>query len=105
MARVIVKGAAIVDWPSFHDEFQRAFRFFDGYGHNRDAWLDCMTDLHGPNSLSGLALTPGESIEIELVDSAQTPPKIFAELQMLVAHANERYAEMNSTARLILIKA
>ena len=44
MARINVNGAAIVDWDSFHDEFQRAFRFFDGYGRNGDAWIDCMTD-------------------------------------------------------------
>lgn len=103
-----MNGEAIVDWHSFHDEFQRAFRFFDGYGRNRDAWIDCMTDLHGPDSLSGLALPPGETIEIVLERSAtfaRRHPEIFGELVTLVRYANERYAEMNERVRLTLIEA
>ena len=108
MARIAVRGWAITDWASFHDEFSRAFCFFDGYGHNKDAWLDCMTDLHGADSLSGLDLSPEEPVEIELLDSdafKRNHPKIFSELLMLVAHANKRYVEMNQPVRITLIEA
>jgi RNAse (barnase) inhibitor barstar len=103
-----VNGAAIIDWHSFHDEFQRAFRFFDGYGRNLDAWIDCMTDLHGPNSLSGLVLPFGEPIEIVLNDSAalaELHPEIFAEFIKLVGYANDAYAEMNERVRITVIEA
>lgn len=108
MARIKVKGFAIVDWPSFHDEFERAFDFFDGYGRNRDAWLDCMTDLHGPGALSGLALPPGEPIEIELVGSEnlnRLHPEIAAELRTLIDFANRRYSEMGDAVRITLFEA
>jgi RNAse (barnase) inhibitor barstar len=98
----------MVDWPSFHDEFSRAFRFFDGYGRNRDAWIDCMTDLHGPNALSGLRLPAGEPIEIVLKDSAtmgKSYPQIFAELLRLVRYANNLYAEAEEDVRITVIEA
>ena len=108
MTRICVNGATIVNWPSFHDEFSRAFRFFDGYGRNRDAWIDCMTDLHGPNALSGLRLPAGEPIEIVLNDSAtmvKSHPEVFAELLRLVRYANNLYAEALEDVRITVIEA
>jgi RNAse (barnase) inhibitor barstar len=108
LARIHVNGAAIFDWPSFHDEFSRAFRFFDRYGRNRDAWIDCMTDLHGPNALSGLRLPADEPIEIVLNDSAtlaKSYPEMFAELVTLVRYANDRYAEAQERVRITVIEA
>jgi RNAse (barnase) inhibitor barstar len=108
LTRISVNGATIVNWPSFHDEFSRAFRFFEGYGRNRDAWIDCMTDLHGPKALSGLRLPTGESIEIVLNDSAtvaKSHPEIFAELLRLVRYANNLYAEAQKDVRITLIEA
>ena len=108
MARIVINGATIVGWPSFHDEFSRAFRFFDGYGRNRDAWIDCMTDLHGPKALSGLRLPAGESIEIVLNDSAivaKSYPEIFAELLRLTRYANNLYAEAQKDVRISVTEA
>jgi RNAse (barnase) inhibitor barstar len=108
LTRIFVNGATIVSWPSFHDEFSRAFRFFDGYGRNREAWIDCMTDLHGPNALSGLRLPPGEPIEIVLNDSAtmvKSHPEVFAELLRLVRYANNLYAEALEDVRITVIEA
>jgi RNAse (barnase) inhibitor barstar len=98
----------IVGWPSFHDEFSRAFLFFDGYGRNRDAWIDCMTDLHGPKALSGLRLPAGESIEIVLNGSAAVAnsyPEIFAELLRLVRYANNLYAEAQKDVRITIVES
>ena len=108
MTRISVNGATIVDWPSFHDEFSRAFRFFDGYGRNRDAWIDCMTDLHGPKALSGLRLPAGEPIEIVLNGSAtmaKSYPEIFAELLRLVRYANNLYAEALKDVRITIVES
>ena len=108
MTRIYVNGATIVGWPSFHDEFSRAFRFFAGYGRNRDAWIDFMTDLHGPKALNGLRLPAGESIEIVLNDSAilaKSHPEIFAELLRLVRYANNLYAEAQKDIRITVIEA
>ena len=41
----IIEGNNIKDWESFHDEFQNKMGFFDGYGRNTNAWIDCMTDM------------------------------------------------------------
>lgn len=98
----------MVDWPSFHDEFSRAFRFFDGYGRNRDAWIDYMTDLHGPKALSALRLPAGEPIEIVLNGSAtlaKSYPEIFSELLRLVRYANNLYAEALEDVRITVIEA
>jgi RNAse (barnase) inhibitor barstar len=108
LTRISVNGATIVDVSSFHDEFSRAFRFFDGYGRNRDAWIDCMTDLHGPKALSSLRLPAGESIEIVLKDSAtmaNSYPEIFAELLRLVRYANNLYGEAQKDVRISVVEA
>ena len=41
-----IDGAKIHDWDSFHDEFQQRMGFFEGYGRNLDAWIDCMSDMY-----------------------------------------------------------
>src|SRR3569833_2214432 len=38
----------IRDWPTFHNVFQRVMGFPSFYGHNMDAWIDCMTSLDSP---------------------------------------------------------
>lgn len=38
------------DWPSFHEEFAKAFGFPDFYGKNMNAWIDCMTYLDDPDA-------------------------------------------------------
>ncbi len=42
----IIDGSKIKDWESFHDEFQSSMGFFEGYGRNINAWIDCMTDMY-----------------------------------------------------------
>jgi RNAse (barnase) inhibitor barstar len=42
----IIDGSKIKDLESFHDEFQSSMGFFEGYGRNTNAWIDCMTDMY-----------------------------------------------------------
>ena len=67
-----------------------------------------MTDLHGPNALSGLRLPAGEPIEIVLNGSAtmaKSYPEIFSELLRLVRYANNLYAEALKDVRITVIEA
>jgi len=39
----------IRDWDSFHDVFAETLGFPDLYGHNMNAWVDCMTYIDDPD--------------------------------------------------------
>lgn len=59
--------ANILDWPSFHDEFNRVFEFPDFYGRNMDAWVDCMTSIDSPqDGMTGIHCEKGSFLTIEL---------------------------------------
>ena len=93
---------------SFHDAFALTLKFFDGYGRNMDAWIDCMTDLHGPQSLSSLNLPEGEGIELVLnrtQDLSRRKPEIIFELVECTAAVNRQYRGRNSEARVALVFA
>jgi RNAse (barnase) inhibitor barstar len=42
---VRIDARALVDRDQFHATFAEKFGFFDGYGRNMDAWIDCMSTL------------------------------------------------------------
>lgn len=95
----------IVDSPTFHGVLARELKFFDGYGHNLDALIDCLSDLHGENALSSLPLSADETLIILLSGSeglAERHPEILGDLFGCVAAANVRYREWGSTARVQL---
>ncbi len=106
MARFQIDATAIRDWASFHDVFQHAFKFFDRYGRNMDAWIDCMTDLHGPRALNSLGLPDGEAIEITLrgaEDLSRRCPDVLRELVECTAAVNRRYRSMKREVRIALV--
>lgn len=87
----------VTDWKSFHDVFATELKFFDGYGRNMDAWIDCMTDFHGEHSLSGHHLPAGDPIVLELQhteDFIKRCPEIFLELANCAAFVNCRYQRL-----------
>jgi RNAse (barnase) inhibitor barstar len=101
VARFEIDAGAIQDMPSFHDVFERNLRFFDGYGRNMDAWIDCMTDLHGPHALSSLNLPEGERIELVLSgtqDLSRRKPEIIRELIECTAAAYSAAAKRSAGA-------
>jgi len=106
MARFVIDAAKITDSETFHTEFARVLKFFDGYGRNMNAWIDCMTDFHGESSLSGYHLPAGEDIELVLRDAENFRircPKIAIDLFECTACANRRYLEWNQQERIVLI--
>jgi Barstar (barnase inhibitor) len=67
MRTVTVPVEKIVDWPSFHETFQRALGFPDFYGRNMDAWIDCMTSVDTPSDgMTTLTVQPGELLVLRM---------------------------------------
>ena len=46
---VEIDGKTLCDWDSFHRTFAKTFGFFDGYGRNMNAWIDCMGCMREDN--------------------------------------------------------
>jgi RNAse (barnase) inhibitor barstar len=106
VARFEIDASEIQDMSSFHDVFSRTLRFFDGYGRNMDAWIDCMTDLHGPTALSSLHLPDGEGIDLVLhgaQELGRRTPEILRELIECTAFVNRRYRSQDSEVRVALV--
>ena len=106
MARIEIDSREIRDKGTFHSVFRRDLKFFGGYGRNMDAWIDCMTDLHGPTALSELHLPEEEGIEIVLAeaeDFSKRCPSLFLALMECTAFVNQRYRDRGSAVRVSLI--
>jgi hypothetical protein len=106
MATFTIKTMDIFDWDSFHAVFQQSMKFFKGYGRNMDAWIDCMSDLHGDRALSDHHLPADEQVQLVLHDAEsfmQRCPHIALELIISTACVNRRYRESKSGIRVALI--
>ena len=67
MRTVTIPVGKIVDWPSFHDTFQRELGFPDFYGRNMDAWIDCMTSVNTPSDgLTSITVQPDEILILRI---------------------------------------
>jgi RNAse (barnase) inhibitor barstar len=70
--RISLDCRNIRDWPSFHEEFARAFGFPDFYGKNMDAWVDCMQSLDVPyHGMSTVHCELGSVLTLELENVKQ----------------------------------
>ncbi len=58
----------LASWESFHDSFAQALGFFDGYGRNMDAWIDCMSSLQPDDNLTEYSIADDEVLGLELED-------------------------------------
>lgn len=106
MASVRLDGAAIRNWPSFHDQCRTKFGFPDFYGRNMDAWIDCLSTLRDRDGMSAFALAPEEKLQIEIIDSAilqREAPRILDTVLDCVDAVNERYAENGEKPALELL--
>ena len=91
-----IDGLKITDWESFHDHFQLVMGFFEGYGRNMDAWIDCMSDLHTNGEYKGLTkfnLNKGD-IFIPRMDNTEAfqkrCPEILSDFVVCAAFVNKR---------------
>jgi len=95
---VRIDARRIVDSASFHDVSAEAFGFFDGYGRNMDAWIDCMSSLDEPSGgLNRVQAPPGGvvTLQIENVDDfAERCPDLYEALVECAAFVNWRRTEV-----------
>jgi barstar (barnase inhibitor) len=69
MATIILPSDEISDRKTFHAACQRVLGFPAFYGHNWDAWIDCMSYLDSPDAgMSSVTLTLGEPLLITVPD-------------------------------------
>ena len=106
MATVYLDGRAITDWPSFHRECQLAFGFPDFYGHNMNAWIDCLSYLRDDEGMTRFKLAADEILQIEISHSDAlrgNMPDLLDELQECIAFINDRYADYGEKPALTLL--
>jgi hypothetical protein len=104
--KVVIEGAKIRDWPSFHSTFAEVFGFPAFYGRNMNAWIDCMTDLDDPDSgMSKIHAPPGGIVLLEVVNANEFVnrcPEQFRALQDCAAFVNWRRGEQGNAPVLAL---
>jgi len=106
MAIVQLHGEQIRDWPSFHSVCQQAFGFPEFYGHNLDAWVDCLSYLRDDDGMTKFKLKPDEVLQIEVLQAdamRQQAPEILEEITFCIAGINERYADYGEKPALALV--
>lgn len=87
-----IDGTKFIDWDTFHEEFQRVMGFFDGYGRNMDAWIDCMYDMFINGGLTKFNLQTGDIFILKICDAEDFQrrcPEVFSELIACTALVNK----------------
>jgi RNAse (barnase) inhibitor barstar len=102
---VTIDAGQIVDSETFHVVFAEAFGFPEFYGHNLDAWIDCMTQLDQPFSAVQVGLGQLVTLKIEQADDMKERlPELYATLLDLAAFVNWRRIE-NGHAPVLVVAA
>lgn len=73
MQNIIVKidASRITDWASFHNVFAETFGFPEFYGHNIDAWNDCMSSLDAPEEKMAKIHVPVGNVVVLQLENAK----------------------------------
>ena len=106
MPYVLLDGAAITDWQTFHSECQRVFGFPTFYGRNMDAWIDCMSSLRDDDGMVGVMLEPGERLELEVRQAEERSrrlPDVMLALVECTAFVNQRYEDAGEPPAIALV--
>jgi RNAse (barnase) inhibitor barstar len=93
MPLVRIDGTQLCDWDSFHTVFATTFGFPGFYGRNMDAWIDCMTSVHGSAS---------DPVVLQVDNADAVPKEIFDALVECAAFVNWRRLETGKPAILML---
>jgi RNAse (barnase) inhibitor barstar len=104
---IVIDTRQIIDSASFHKVFAAAFGFFEGYGNNMDAWIDCMSGLddEAEVSLSTVTCEIGDTVVLHLehaADFAAREAHLFQQLLDCSAFVNWRRIEKGDRAILAL---
>lgn len=92
-----IDARSIHDFKSFHEVFRAALGFPTTYGHNMDAWIDCMTSLDNPAAAMSRVHAPRGGVLTLLLehvdDLAERRPEILTALQDAASFVNWRRIE------------
>jgi hypothetical protein len=106
MASCSLNLALVKDWPSFHAESVRAFGFPQFYGHNMDAWIDCLSYLADGDGMSAFHLGEDEMLTVALLGFerfSQEHSDICSAFLECIACANGRYTVAGGIARIAVV--
>ena len=96
----------ITDKKSFHDTFSSLFGFPATYGHNMDAWIDCLTYLDKPEAgMTKVSVPKGGVVTLWLEhveDFSKRRPELYRAIVEGAAFVNFRRVEMKQAAVLAL---
>ena len=106
MPRVVLPTQEIRNEKTFHAVCQRVFGFPDFYGHNMDAWIDCLSCLDDPAAeMSSFTLAPGELLVVVVPESAKLKDEIFDALIDGAVAVNSRFVEHGKQPLVALVLA
>jgi len=104
---IVIPVAQITDWESFHKVFQQTLGFPNFYGHNMDAWIDCMTYIDAPgDALSDITVSPGEILVLRInhaQDFKTRCPEQYEALIECSAFVNFRRVEVGEAPVIALL--
>jgi hypothetical protein len=107
MRTVSIPVEKMVDWPSFHDVFQRELGFPDFYCRNMNAWFDCMTSVDTPSDgMTAVTVQPGEILVLRIdepFEFRRRCPEQYAALVECTAFVNFRRVQIGETPVLALL--
>lgn len=103
MPQVNINAAEITDFETFHEVFQRELGFPEFYGHNMDAWIECMSELDDPSSkLTVIHGTAHDPVVVHLYNAGDMPKDVFDAMNEAAAYVNWRRLEDGQPAILML---
>lgn len=108
MITVDIDLAKVSDWESFHTEFANVMGFPEFYGHNMNAWEDCMSDLSRPDivGMTKVVVPSGEDLVLILsgtIEFRSRQPEIFASLVDSTARVNQAKGSISGASKLLLL--
>jgi hypothetical protein len=98
-----INGSMITDFKSFHQEFKSKLGFFEGYGNNMDAWIDCMRDIHDDTKMSQLLLPNDTGLILNISDAEQLESPV-PQLSMSTLRATRRRLYIYFLAKVIFCR-
>lgn len=105
MASIKFESSRAQDWNTFHEYCVEVFGFFDGYGRNMDAWVDCMSSLD-EEGMTNFLIDKDEMLQVEFTDTEEFRtrlPEIFEAFVDCSAFVNQRYIESGRGPALSLV--
>ena len=104
MKTVVIDGAAITDEASLHREFAAKMGFAGFYGHNWDAWIDCMGYITEPEAkMTEVHVAVGDELLLKVLDGRALErrcPDVVKALLECGDFANERLQNHGETTRI-----